>query len=70
MKVSKAIEYLQDYNPDDEILIAWWDRETTGHEDISVDEWSEMIKIIDRMNSILEDVNWAIDEARREVKGE
>lgn len=70
MKVSKAIEYLQDYNPDDELIIAWWDRETTGHDDISVEEWSEMIKIIDQMHNILEDVNWAIDEARREVKGE
>lgn len=69
MKVSKAIEYLQDYNLDDELLIAWWDRETTGHDDISVEEWSEMIKIIDQMHNILEDVNWAIDEARREVKG-
>lgn len=70
MKVSKAIEYLSDYNPDDELVIAWWDRETTGHDDISVEEWSEMIRIIDQMHNILEDVNWAIDEARREVKGE
>lgn len=70
MKVSKAIEYLSDYNPDDELIIAWWDRETTGHDDISVEEWSKMIQIIDRMDSILEDVSWAIDESRRQVKGE
>jgi hypothetical protein len=70
MKVSKAIEYLQDYNLDDELIIAWWDRETTGYDDISVEEWSKMVKIIDRMDNIFEDVNWAIDESRREVKGE
>lgn len=68
MKVSKAIEYLQSYKPDDELLIAWWDLETTGHDDISKEEWSKMIQIIDRMDSILEDVNWAIDEAYGEVK--
>jgi hypothetical protein len=70
MRVDKAIEYLSDYKPDDEILIAWWDRETTGHDDISVEEWSEMIRIIDRKDSVFEDVSWYIDESRREVKGE
>jgi hypothetical protein len=70
MKVSKAIEYLQDYNLDDELIIAWWDRETTGHDDISVEEWSKMVQIIDRQDSVFEDVSWYIDEARREVKGE
>jgi hypothetical protein len=70
MKVSKAIEYLQSYDQDDELIIAWWDLETTGYDDISVEEWSKMVKIIDRMDNIFEDVNWAIDESRREVKGE
>jgi hypothetical protein len=70
MKVSKAIEYLKDYDPNDELLIAWWDRETTGHDDISVEEWSKMVQIIDRQDSVFEDVSWYIDEARREVKGE
>jgi len=27
MKVSKVIECLNDYSPDDEIMISWWDRE-------------------------------------------
>ena len=70
MRVDKAIEYLQDYDPNDELLIAWWDRETTGHDDISVEEWSKMVQIIDRQDSVFEDVSWYIDEARREVKGE
>jgi hypothetical protein len=70
MKVSKAIEYLQDYNLDDELIIAWWDRETTGYDDISVEEWSKMVQIIDRQDSVFEDVSWYIDESRREVKGE
>ena len=68
MKVSKAIEYLQSYKPDDELLIAWWDLETTGYEDISAEEWHKMIMIIDNMDSILEDVSWAIDEAYSQVK--
>ena len=68
MKVSKAIEYLQSYKPDDELLIAWWDLETTGYEDISAEEWHKMIQIIDQMHNILEDVNWAIDEAYSQVK--
>jgi hypothetical protein len=70
MKVSEAIEFLKAYDQDEEILIAWWDRETTDHNDISVEEWNKMLKIIDGFNHLLEDVHWAIDEAYAEVKAE
>lgn len=47
MKVSKAIEMLTKYNnPDDEIVIAWFDYDGTN-ENITKNQWSEIVRIID-----------------------
>lgn len=32
MKVSKAIQWLSEYDPDEQIVILWWDRETLDDE--------------------------------------
>jgi hypothetical protein len=42
MKVSQAIKYLSEYNPDDEIIIEWWSRDFTEIDDkeIPVDIWN------------------------------
>jgi hypothetical protein len=55
MKVSNAIKYLSEYNPDEEIFIAWWDKEyaSTGMEhifngeEIPAEVWSEAISDAD-----------------------
>ena len=44
MKVSKAIEYLSDYKPDDEIFIAWWDK---GYTDTSNDVWERAVELVE-----------------------
>jgi hypothetical protein len=42
MKVSQAIKYLSEYNPDDEIIIEWWSRDFTEIDDkeIPIDIWN------------------------------
>jgi hypothetical protein len=54
MKVSNAIKYLSEYNPDVEIFIAWWDKEyaSTGMEhifngeEIPAEVWTKAVEII------------------------
>lgn len=46
MKVSKAIEMLKDYKPDEEIYILWWDSEITemfSEEPLAEDKWNEIV---------------------------
>lgn len=68
MKVSEAVELLTKYNkPDDDILFAYWDKEATGQEDLTNEEWAKMIKIVDEMDGLLEPVSWAIETAYSEI---
>ena len=44
MKVSDAIKYLQnDYKPDDEIVMAWWDIKAFEGDDIDPEHWAEFV---------------------------
>jgi len=53
MKVKDAIEYLKEYNPQDKILMMWWDADSlpiayTYPDDIvSNEEWDKIIDITD-----------------------
>ena len=47
MLVKDAIRYLQrDYKPDDEIIVAWWDKEE-GFEDMTDEEWDDAVAVAD-----------------------
>ena len=39
MKVSEAIKYLQRYDDDEELIIAWWDKAYFEH--LSDEQWDE-----------------------------
>jgi hypothetical protein len=69
MKKSKVLEYLAGYKDDDELLIAWWDKETTGHE-LTDQEWADVVRIVDDVEYALAGVSEAIDEAVEKIKGE
>jgi hypothetical protein len=46
MKVSKAIESLKSYKPDEEIYIMWWDSdivEMLSEEPLSEDKWNHIV---------------------------
>jgi len=53
MKVSNAIKYLSEYNPDEEIFIAWWDKEYAAigmeeifnGEEIPAEVWTKALEI-------------------------
>ena len=47
MKVKDVIKYMKEYNPEDELLVMWWDANvlTYPNDIVSNQEWN---KIIDR----------------------
>ena len=49
MKVKDAIKYLKEYNPEDEILIMWWDSDVLTYPDdiVSDEEWNKIMDITD-----------------------
>lgn len=70
MKVSQAIKYLSEYNPDEEIIIAWWDRDITrclqdeNDNDIEtpIDVWEFVVHQIGRREHLLEMYSEVITE--------
>jgi len=57
MKVKYLIEQLKKYNPDDEIVVAYWDKEWYDDQcdvEISDEQWSDIVHdgsdVIDNMN--------------------
>ena len=39
MKASEAIKYLQGYDDDEELIVAWWDKDAFSH--LSDEQWDE-----------------------------
>lgn len=73
MKKSKVLEYLAGYKDDDELLIAWWDKETVEeHNDTQLtdQEWADVVQAVDYIDHALESATDAIADAVREIKGE
>ena len=72
MKVSKAIQWLSEYDPDEQIVILWWDRETLDDEYLNTT--NEQMELADEVvrdteyiqSLILETIVNTIDENRKE----
>jgi len=49
MKVKDVIKSMQNYNPEDEVVILWWTKDIFDDEDntISDDVWSNVVKEVD-----------------------
>jgi hypothetical protein len=49
MKVSKVIKIMQELNPDDEIIVAWWEKEyfPLGPELKNAEDWSSSIETLE-----------------------
>jgi hypothetical protein len=49
MKVKDVIKNMQDYNPDDEVVILWWTKDIFDDENntISDDVWAKVVKDVD-----------------------
>ena len=46
MRVKEAKKYLDHYDDDDEIMIAWWDKDMATHDTEEI-PWEEQVSIID-----------------------
>jgi|TARA_R110000782_G_scaffold92967_1_gene176421 hypothetical protein len=66
MKIKEAIRLLKQYNEEEEIIIAWWDRSSFNK--MTGDEWSEASEAGDDMDwsSTQEDLQMEISNAIEE----
>jgi hypothetical protein len=55
MKVKDVIKNMQDYNPEDEVVILWWTKDIFNYgdeADISDEVWSKVVKTLDDENNL------------------
>jgi len=60
MKVSQAIKMLQEYKPDEEIYIMWWDSDITemyGEDKLTTDQWNDIVASMEHNDAGSEDVS-------------
>ena len=69
MKVSKAIEYLSKLDPNEEIIIDWWDRRFTmiwdeddNELEVPVDVWEFVVKQVGEREHLMDMYNEVITE--------
>jgi len=74
MKAKDVIEYMKEYNPEDEMLVMWWDADvlTNWDDPVTNEEWN---KIIDRtdghgFDGINQDVYEILEETLFDVRKE
>ena len=55
MKVKDVIKSMQNYNPEDEVVILWWTKDIASYgdeADISDEVWSKVVKILNDENNL------------------
>jgi hypothetical protein len=54
MKVKDVIKNMQDYNPEDEVVVLWWTKDIFDDEDnpITDEFWSKVVKILDNASHL------------------
>ena len=69
MKVSEAIEYLSKLNPNEEIIMDWWDRSFTmiwdeddNELEVPVDDWEFVVKQVGEREDLTNMLNETITE--------
>jgi len=68
MKVKYLIEQLKEYDPDDELIIAYWDRDHVAmnlNRDINDDQWANIICSTEKAIDCLDwwgDIRWTAIE--------
>lgn len=74
MKVSTVIEELKKLNPNEEIVISWFDKQTyqdyyNDEEEITPAEWEYVVKSISTNDYYWQQVVWTVEEAVATIKG-
>ena len=78
MKVKDVIEYMKEYNPEDELLVMWWDSDVlyNDNDTVSKEEWNKIIDKTDGYgfdginNDIYEILEETLFDIRKRIKGE
>lgn len=65
MKASEAIKWLNTYNPDEELIIAWWDKHNTGFE-LTDEQWQTVVDNVDKSEWAFAGVTECIDDTAYE----
>lgn len=54
MKVKDVIKNMQNYNPEDEVVILWWTKDIFDDETLTItdDVWSKVVKTLDDENNL------------------
>jgi hypothetical protein len=74
MKIKDAVRMLNEYySPEDEVAIAWWDKdsaESLVDNELTSKEWTEIIEALDNEDHLFDGVHISIEEAYAELKEE
>jgi hypothetical protein len=74
MKVSTVIEELKKLNPEEEIVVSWFDKQTyqdyyNDEEEVAPAEWEYVVKSLSDSDYYWQQVNWTLEEAVEAIKG-
>jgi hypothetical protein len=74
MKVSTVIEELKKLNPDEEIVVSWFDKQTyqdfyNDEEEVAPAEWEYVVKSISTNDYYWQQIVWTVEEAVSTIKG-
>jgi hypothetical protein len=74
MKVSTVIQELNKLNPNEEIVVSWFDKQTyqdyyNDEEEITPAEWEYVVKSISTNDYYWQQVVWTVEEAVETIKG-
>jgi len=73
MKVSEAIKYLQKADPDEQIIISWFDRYAyedyfNDEDKISPEKWANIVSKVDDNERYWQSNNFALEEAIEQAR--
>jgi hypothetical protein len=74
MKVSTVIDELKKLNPDEEIVVIWFDKQTyqdyyNDEIEITPAEWEYVVKSLSDSDYYWQQVTWTLEEAVEAIKG-
>ena len=73
MKVSTVIEELKKLNPDEEIVVSWFNKQIyqdyyNDEEEIAPAEWEYVVKSLSDSDYYWQQVTWTLEEAVEAIK--
>jgi len=74
MKAKEVIKYMKEYNPEDELLVMWWNEDSfhNDYDPVTNEEWNKIIDKTDGygFDGINQDVYEILEETLFEIRKE